>query len=768
MLSIWEEGASSEGGWNTLHVAFEAQHALRCVRALPACAEAGLPEGGWAAGSLDKMIRIYNAKGEVVRTLSGHTGGVIHLAVAAAAGPSGKPALLSGSWDGTARVWDLTDGKCLACLDGHENGVCVTALDDQGSVLVTGSTGVKNELDMHVDYKVRHWARTSPSETHWACSATITDHDQAVRGLARVPVGAAAYASASNDGTVKLRAADGSVISSWMSPVLNPQEGVPAFVFGVDWLPGVPGTPAGAAGLLAAYAEDLKVRLYAVAADGNGGPQVAELAHSGTPWAADVLPNGDLVTACSQIATSRRGHVYQWSIDPARVANDMQQAKFKQDCTPPSSNSTGGADGLQILGDYDSKGTVSGHTDGQYGFFKTSDGKIMACMWSKSAGIWMDVGCVTDGAEAGSSSGGGGEDAGSDAGYDYVRHVELDVPTGGTQALKLRWNACDDPMTIAQQFCSTHSLHGSYEQVRDFILQQMPAGGAAASGARAGGKVASYATLPVKLLTYAAFKPDQAFSKIQVNNAVLQGDESEGESSGITMAVTDEARFKTLQEVAAGTSFYHVSQLGPLSVTLVTEKLLRWPQHLVAPVYDVVGALMRHHSAGAAILQQLPLLPLTWAQVVASTDAPSGLRVLSARALANACATKSCRAQVLAGVEDVLAALEPALCARELPAGLAGKAVLAAASALSNLARGIHDDGVCTAEQAEAIMHCAGQIIQQTGESQLADLAAQTVGTLAIGASDVAKAAVAAADVTSCGAASAGITADVMSAVRAI
>ncbi|CAN0451722.1 unnamed protein product, partial [Hapterophycus canaliculatus] len=38
--------------------------------------------------------------------------------------------LISGSWDGTAKVWDVAGGSCIVTLSGHENGVCVLGLPD--------------------------------------------------------------------------------------------------------------------------------------------------------------------------------------------------------------------------------------------------------------------------------------------------------------------------------------------------------------------------------------------------------------------------------------------------------------------------------------------------------------------------------------------------------------------------------------------------------------------------------------------------------------
>lgn len=84
-----------------------------------------LASGGFAAGSMDKHIRLFDAQFQRYGLLQGHDGGVISLAVS-----YDQKHLLSGSWDGTARVWSLETLECLHVLRGHENGVCVLGLPD--------------------------------------------------------------------------------------------------------------------------------------------------------------------------------------------------------------------------------------------------------------------------------------------------------------------------------------------------------------------------------------------------------------------------------------------------------------------------------------------------------------------------------------------------------------------------------------------------------------------------------------------------------------
>ncbi|POM70049.1 PhosphoLipase A-2-activating protein, partial [Phytophthora palmivora] len=199
-------------------------------------ATVALEGDGFATGSMDKNIRLFDAQGQRVGLLQGHEDGVISLAVS-----TDRKLLLSGSWDGTARVWSLETQQCLHVLPGHENGVCVLGLPD-GS-LVTGSTGqqVGNSV---VDFKLRFWAKDT-----FSLIKTLTDHQGPIRQLALVPdIG---FVSCSNDGSIKLRTLDGVVLASMEHP-LN-AEGKPGFVLGVCVLSN---------GLLVSASEDCTARVW--------------------------------------------------------------------------------------------------------------------------------------------------------------------------------------------------------------------------------------------------------------------------------------------------------------------------------------------------------------------------------------------------------------------------------------------------------------------------------------------------------------------------
>ena len=132
----------------------------------------------WLGGWTD--IR---AEADPLRTFTGHTSAVSSVAFA----PDGER-LLSGSFDGTARLWDVHTGETARVFDEHEGWVRAVAFaPDGGSLLTAGEDGEARVRDAATG-ETRH---------------LLTDHTGSITAALFCPAGTTIL-TAGADGTVRL------------------------------------------------------------------------------------------------------------------------------------------------------------------------------------------------------------------------------------------------------------------------------------------------------------------------------------------------------------------------------------------------------------------------------------------------------------------------------------------------------------------------------------------------------------------------------------
>ncbi len=121
-------------------------------------------------------------------TLKGHIWDIEALAFS----PDGKT-LVSGSYDYTVKVWNLTNAKLIATLDGHKDGVNAVIISPDGQLFFTaGGTAGPNTSKV-----IKVWSMKTKKLLR-----TLTGHSQGVTTLAITPDGKT-LVSGSYDKTIK-------------------------------------------------------------------------------------------------------------------------------------------------------------------------------------------------------------------------------------------------------------------------------------------------------------------------------------------------------------------------------------------------------------------------------------------------------------------------------------------------------------------------------------------------------------------------------------
>lgn len=117
--------------WETDRIVHRWDNLARYVNAV-----AITPEGERALICADRAIRVVSLKtGKEIRRLVGHTDAVNCVVISR----DGRTAL-TGSDDGTARLWDLQTGNAKVTLKGHQSYVKSVAMNRDASQLLTGGT----------------------------------------------------------------------------------------------------------------------------------------------------------------------------------------------------------------------------------------------------------------------------------------------------------------------------------------------------------------------------------------------------------------------------------------------------------------------------------------------------------------------------------------------------------------------------------------------------------------------------------------------------
>ncbi|PLB35805.1 WD repeat PLAP family protein [Aspergillus candidus] len=381
------------------------------------------PEGLVISGGQDTIIEAKQpgktAGDNADAMLLGHAGNVCALDVS----PEGGW-IVSGSWDSSARLWEVGKWECRTVLEGHEGSVWAVLAYDKDTII----TGCADKI-------IRIF------NTSGKLLGSIKDSKDVVRALCKLPEShpsGAQFASASNDGIIRLFTLKGDLVAEL--------HGHESFVYSIAVLP---------SGELVSSGEDRTVRVW------NGTQCVQTITHPAiSVWSVDACKdNGDIVTGASDRIT----RIFTRSDE--RVASPEVVQQFEQTVRESAipEQQVGKVNKEQLPGPEFLK-QKSGTKDGQVQMIREDNGSITAHTWSAASQEWIAVGTVVDSA---ASSGKKTEYHGQD--YDYVFDVDVE---DGKPPLKLPFNVSQNPYEAATKFIQDNELPMSYlDQVAQFIVQ---------------------------------------------------------------------------------------------------------------------------------------------------------------------------------------------------------------------------------------------------------------------------------------------------------
>lgn len=545
----------------------------------------------YITGCKDTFIRIFDENHHLVRILKGHDNSVTSLSWLQVPKLM-HPLLISGSWDGTAKVWSVESGQCLATLPGHENTVSVLGLPPVDNIarIATGSAGVARGSNI-VDHKIRLWDITYDDILH-AVSVHLkttvdNDHNGPIRGLAYDSL-SQMLLSCSNDGSVKVRdITTGEAVTTLFFPPETFHSQQPPMLLSVA---------SNADGKIMSCSEDGNAVIWDVSAMSNE-DSVQVIPHPSCIWNIITFKNGDFATACHD------GCIRIFSENSEKSASDIEQVAFRDAVEKSRSKQSTGpsAEEIAVLPKWERCATVLGKSDGQVQLFQ-KNGIAIAAQWSAASVTWIEVGEVT----------GRNKNAGSIEGieYDHVFPIEVDVPGGGIQNLQIGYNNGQNPFTVAQNFIDQHLLDQGYlSQIADYIRSRVGEGAGLSLGERNTTDSSTATPLGIsttqvshgeglKYLPMIGYKYFESGSdevtlskirnKIYEFNSTLNSNLSPKEIS---------SDLDHLCEIISATNRYHVTTISDSELAVILKMIKYWSVSQIYPAIDLARLAALHPDA---------------------------------------------------------------------------------------------------------------------------------------------------------------------------
>jgi len=632
-------------------------------------------DGAFYSASKDRTAVRVDADGNPVVQFVGHEGAVCSVVERGSQ-------LITGAWDGTAKVWDCKSGELRQTLDAGAHAVTVAVLPT--GEIVTGSQD--RSLRVFQGAECRHKVQEA--------------HSDIIRGIS---VSSDHLFTASNDQLLKMWSLDGCE--------MRQLSGHQSFVYGV--------AHTNDRRTLLSASDDCTLKLWDL--DGDFGCRQS-VVHAGTVWQAIPLPNDDIVTSCADML------VRVWTREPSRMAPVAERETQKElaEQAAIQAASKGSSSVPDNTADISTMPTTVGKKNGEIKCFR--EGAVVnAYSWNEGARTWDKIGEVVGSQQEKKFYEG---DACFPRGeYDFVFDVDMG-PAYGMR--KLPYNRGGNPMVAAEAFCSREQINkDNIGQIREFIMANAGEGGDGggdSSGAAAPLPKPAPSPEPAAsmfpVLTPLQFKDgkyDPLQSKIlEFNGQVAEGLRMDAQEVQYLADAIGKLKSGSLK-----------AEFRACEKEVIHVKLAAWPNDRLFPVIDLWRLFLLNPTScdyfkgsdrGAPFIKQVTGL--------LASDAGGPLGLCSARYIANLSAFQTNRHAAFDQRALILRAVEPGLAS-------ANKHVkVACATVLLNFAIVSHESSVppkpWDAEGAATIARLAldflGRASPDDGDAQ--QRAALALGTL--------------------------------------
>eukprot|EP00927_Polykrikos_kofoidii_P049319 TRINITY_DN43393_c0_g1_i1.p1 TRINITY_DN43393_c0_g1~~TRINITY_DN43393_c0_g1_i1.p1 ORF type:complete len:765 (+),score=159.92 TRINITY_DN43393_c0_g1_i1:70-2295(+) len=624
--------------------------------------------GAFYSGSKDKTAMRVDADGNPTLQFTGHEGPVCSVIEMGAQ-------VVTGSWDGKARVFNGVSGELLHTIEAGAHAVTVAALptgeiisgSQDGSLRVFRGAECKHKVDQA--------------------------HADIIRGIS---VSSTHVITASNDNLLKMWSFDGLEMARL--------SGHASFVYGADH--SADGQE------IYSFSDDCTLKVWSTADTSCR----QSIVHAGTVWQGCALPNGDVVTCCADMM------VRVWTRDPTRMAPQDErttQQEIAQNAALQAAAKGSSSSPMEGSLDISEMPSTIGKKNGEIKCFKDGE-TVFAFSWNAGARQWDKIGEVVG--QKSEKKHYEGDNVFPKGEYDFVWDVDMG-PAHGTK--RLPYNKGQNPMEVAESFIAREQINKSnLDQIRQFIETNGGSGGGApASGGPAAGSSAPESTL-FPVMTPVSFK-DGKFD-------ALQGKLLEFNDQVDASVKLDDNDVMFLKEAIGKLKSGVLSKtLRDCEKEVIFKKLGEWPTDKLFPVVDLWRLFLvfpqsadnfKGSDRGAPLLAKIVGL--------LTADVNGNVALCCSRFLANLFIFQTNRYAIFDKRDFVLKAIRSALGSKNKHTRVA------CTSVLLNMAIVLHEstpppkqwDAACATTIAELAMDFLGNAGPEDGDAQ--QRATLAIGTL--------------------------------------